>query len=250
MTGCVPNPAKRRSAKAVPEGAEVAQKTTGHPPPEILYHYTTRAGMLGILQNRCLWLSDALYLNDASELTYGYRLINDALRKLETASLPEAASKQMVSGSLPKGTSIKQLTRLPVVSAFVMSFTTRDDDLSQWRGYGGAGDVYCIGFRCSAIKAAATPAGVELAQCLYSKDLQQKLAIDSSVRLKVREMIFGPTVRRGKKSMGQGGRLGALLEVLDGLLEGLGWLGPSRETLPLVVARIKHPAFEAEHECG
>lgn len=35
--------------------------------PELLYHYTTQEGLLGILKDRCIWATHIRYLNDTSE---------------------------------------------------------------------------------------------------------------------------------------------------------------------------------------
>lgn len=35
--------------------------------PELLYHYTTQDGLLGILENACIWATHYRCLNDASE---------------------------------------------------------------------------------------------------------------------------------------------------------------------------------------
>ncbi|MGQ0650172.1 MAG: DUF2971 domain-containing protein [Gemmatimonadaceae bacterium] len=220
--------AARAPAVAAATPAESAEKKPApEPPPDILYHYTTRAGMLGILQNRCIWLSDATYLNDASEIAYGYQLINEAMRNA-------------MSSTLKKGPP-KRGARLTPRSVYVSSFTTEDDDLSQWRGYGGTGDAYCIGFRYTAIKAGAKSADIQLAKCIYSKDLQKQLASRSYLRLVFGETFYGKKKGRKKAAKSPGGVLGFISRLFKPL-------GVTKETLPLEAARIKHPAFEAEHE--
>jgi hypothetical protein len=41
-------------------------------PPPLIYHYTTQAGLLGIIRRRELWASSILHLNDASEFGYAF----------------------------------------------------------------------------------------------------------------------------------------------------------------------------------
>jgi hypothetical protein len=50
-------------------------------PPETLHHYTTAAGLIGILRSKSLWASDCRFLNDRSELVYGHNLVKDYLVK-------------------------------------------------------------------------------------------------------------------------------------------------------------------------
>lgn len=40
----------------------------------LAFHYTSPAGFLGILSNKCIWLSDCDYLNDASESDYFFEM--------------------------------------------------------------------------------------------------------------------------------------------------------------------------------
>jgi hypothetical protein len=45
----------------------------------VLYHYTTADGLKGIVENDELWATSAYYLNDSTEIMYGYQLIDEAL---------------------------------------------------------------------------------------------------------------------------------------------------------------------------
>jgi hypothetical protein len=42
---------------------------------EVIYHYTDAAGLFGIISNDELWASAPSSLNDASELSYGFQLL-------------------------------------------------------------------------------------------------------------------------------------------------------------------------------
>jgi len=48
---------------------------------ETLFHYTTAAGLLGILKNGNIWASDLRFLNDAQESVYARDMIIDAIEK-------------------------------------------------------------------------------------------------------------------------------------------------------------------------
>ena len=47
--------------------------------PAALYHYTTSAGLLGIIESNGIYLTDARFLNDSSEITYGRSLFLERL---------------------------------------------------------------------------------------------------------------------------------------------------------------------------
>ena len=48
-------------------------------PPEILYHYTDQAGLLGILATGELWATKVQYMNDATEFGFSLGLAREIL---------------------------------------------------------------------------------------------------------------------------------------------------------------------------
>lgn len=51
-----------------------------HAAPDLLYHFTSSEGLVGILRSRSLWASHALSLNDASEVSYGIAMTRKYLQ--------------------------------------------------------------------------------------------------------------------------------------------------------------------------
>lgn len=47
-----------------------------------LFHYTTQAGLRGIIENRSLWFTNILFLNDATEFEYTFRMVQEELEKI------------------------------------------------------------------------------------------------------------------------------------------------------------------------
>lgn len=138
------------------------------PPPDRLYHYTSSAGLLGILANRSIWATDVAYLNDSSELEFGLR---DLLKRIETitrsdrsrghrsfldrlAARYDYSAWEKVADRNSEAIEPKRYSELAQelmqrvqvdVTVGVACFCEDDgDSLSQWRGYGSAG--YSIGF--------------------------------------------------------------------------------------------------------
>jgi hypothetical protein len=58
---------------------------------EILYHYTTAAGLMGIVQSRTLRATNAEFLNDAQELQFGRSRLRDALLERAEELAPEGS---------------------------------------------------------------------------------------------------------------------------------------------------------------
>ncbi len=122
-------------------------------PPELLFHYTTAAGLKGILESGTIWATDAEFLNDALELRFGRDTLREQLLDLSerlaessaVGSPEEARAETLASaaGQLEPGSSIHDSQRSH--SVYVACLCEDGDLLSQWRGY-GAGGGYAIGF--------------------------------------------------------------------------------------------------------
>lgn len=138
------------------------------PDSEVLWHYTSTDGLLGIVQNKQLWATDALYLNDNRELLEGLDLLSAQVR-------------QEVGRANEKITSVKQLwlalhqfDRNPQIEppsgiAYVACFCTERDLLSQWRNYAD-GSGFAIGFSRTGLELVARQVGGELVEVSYLSD--------------------------------------------------------------------------------
>jgi hypothetical protein len=121
-------------------GEQERQENTGHAEPELLYHYTTLDGLLGILDKGQLWATGIQYLNDTFEYKAGP---NAAV---------EIAMADSQYGEYPSGfDNLNSLFRYSAVhaqSVYVASFSAEPsgDDLSQWRAYSGEYSGVCLGF--------------------------------------------------------------------------------------------------------
>ncbi|MDS1115329.1 DUF2971 domain-containing protein [Gordonia westfalica] len=133
---------------------------------EIVYHYTSPAGLLGIVDspmdriggvpdwmlNRgqlvVLHASDVRYMNDSRELRVAGDLVAERLKERideldptvepEARAAVEAAVAAIDSQDMPFGGSHR---------VFAVCFCSDGDLLSQWRGYAGSQGGYAIGFR-------------------------------------------------------------------------------------------------------
>ena len=111
-----------------------------------LFHYTTGAGLSGILQTRKLWATAINYVNDNQELFHGNTKIENGLRNQLTGQDPELGGLfwGKLYEALP-GYSIEQGdTRSDL---FICCFCETGDLLSQWRGYAALGGGYALGLR-------------------------------------------------------------------------------------------------------
>jgi hypothetical protein len=111
-----------------------------NPPPE-LWHYTSAQGLIAILTTGKIFSTQISCLNDNLERRYFSDLVHDALRDV-AAKNTDARLTVLFNAAL------SQLSN-PDFSAtwhFATCFSEVEDDLGQWRGYGGGECGYAIGF--------------------------------------------------------------------------------------------------------
>lgn len=174
---------------------------------EVLYHYTTAVGLLGILEpveippgwqsqitsnvgSFSLWATDSGYLNDSGELNYGRSHLARQLRRgVASGGEHEAlvlGLEAVLSGAFPEFDPLEisdDLYGPDRLSVYVTCFCEDGDLLSQWRSY-GTDRGYSIGFKAEALRQMVRVAGrwsdadsvralkqAELAQVQYGEDL-------------------------------------------------------------------------------
>ncbi len=156
----------------------------------MLYHYTTPAGLQGIIKTRSLWATSAYYLNDAHELRHGIELGRnrlEALLKTEEATSQSAGRiKWLLHDIRHAGTAATK----PV---FVCSFSEESDSLSQWRAYCHGGG-FAVGFPLSLLEATVADQQFVLQKCIY-KDHEQQQCISEVIERITAEWINGNSGR-------------------------------------------------------
>lgn len=112
------------------------------PSQPFMYHYTNAVGFCGIVDSMAVHATHIAYMNDADEYKHAVDLLLLVLADAEQRKLSPAQSrivglmKENLMGTRPSN-------YYPV---FVSCFSALDDDLSQWRSYGGQNAGFGIGF--------------------------------------------------------------------------------------------------------
>jgi len=138
-------------------------------PQEILYHYTTQNGLLGILKNRKIWATNILFLNDSKEFNHTLELAMDFLK--DGNSLAQQDLHSTASNLFSHGPSV-----------YVTSLTAKNDQLSQWRGYCPNMGGFNIGFETKKLINLAKTQDFILLPCNYDIE-QQKEIIKKSAKI-------------------------------------------------------------------
>jgi hypothetical protein len=161
--------------------------------PEIVYHYTSQNGLLGILDKKALRATDLLYLNDYSEVQHAIRIAQKEVGTLVSIGRRELYDAAGVSMFLPLtphseigdlGT--HDLSFLKDVAGmleaferhhiYTFSFSEEGDSLSQWKLYGSDFRGFSIGFGLSELEALGEGEGhFSIQKCLYDEAAQEEM---------------------------------------------------------------------------
>jgi hypothetical protein len=143
--------------------------------PTVLYHYTTGAGLIGIVENKELWATRATFVNDAKEFWHAF----DIAAKYLQGSLRDECP--MDAGTL--GAMVREISH-PVDGPwfFITSFSANGDLLSQWRAYGRPGDSYSLGLSFKEMESATRKLGWSIQPCVYDEATKRRL-IEHTLRL-------------------------------------------------------------------
>lgn len=93
-----------------------------------LWHYTTAEGFKGIIESNEIWMTNALFVNDKTELRASFEnddIFKDIQFKNTDFNVFKSESREV-----------------DVDDCYLASFSKKDDSLGQFRSYGN----YCIGF--------------------------------------------------------------------------------------------------------
>jgi hypothetical protein len=106
-----------------------------------LFHYTTAAGLLGILESARIWATDLRFLNDSKESVYCRDMVIDAVANMENPTKrPEhwahGHGERAVETFARYHQFVIEELRDSEFGAYVTCFCESGDLLSQWRGYG------------------------------------------------------------------------------------------------------------------
>lgn len=146
------------------------------PPDSLLFQYVDGTGLLGIVNNSEIWVSDVRSMNDTGELEHGLNLIRDEGRKSSATDAAKTLLNRMLE--------IPGRLNSPVCAS---CFSANPDVLSQWRAYGADGSGYAIGFEPRTLLAtrrfsgfsssvASSEIEFELARIEYRPDEQRAVA--------------------------------------------------------------------------
>lgn len=228
--------------------------------PPMLYHYTDTSGLLGILGDPVafpgtdtgvfateknatfgtLWATDARYLNDAQELTYGRPGFADTLEKAAASSTTIVTDRLRELAEDVRNGRFEYTVGSKVEKSrpYVTCFCTSGNLLSQWRGYGDGGGGYAIGFSSEAVK--------------------QFITVDSNFLKTNPQFAVNPVTQPRKVHYGadeaahfleaETATITAGLQAVEDGTKTYPWPDTFRGVASKSLAQVKHEAFKEESE--
>lgn len=189
-----------------------------------VWHYTSPAGLLGILSTHEFWASSPLTMNDVAEVQYGVNIflaVWSAMDKSKFApEVVDFAAKFFENDLLLMGSR----------DFFLLSASKNGDSLNQWQGYGDGGYAIQIATHVPLVPVLPATAGAKRRAApgdwydvVYDMNAQARIAL--GVITFCLENYFVEDAE---------GRLVVRLELLN--------------LVTVTCARFKHPAFSAEEE--
>lgn len=153
---------------------------------ELLYHYTTGTGLLGMLKdftqeepNIKLWASHYMYMNDPEEYKLGEKICVDIIDKVESdLGVPEAYRMRKCAENPTYRNVIDRFERTSVgqsMCPYLISLSRACDTLHMWNMYASNGNGLALGFN----RRKLLEAGIPLKDCMYydekAEDVIQKI---------------------------------------------------------------------------
>lgn len=199
------------------------EKPVGFPP---LHHYTTGDSLIKIIQSGELWATQVSCLNDSKEVTHAVELLENTITKRAKITSDKNFGKLL---SLMQ--SQLKCTEVSTFGCFIVSFSSNEDDLSQWRAYGGSNGGYSLRFNSESMLQYLAMQGDYLAPVTYSEAIKSKL---------MEEIV---TSLEGFLTEGLSDRASSsseewIIEFTQHILAQLSYLAPL----------MKHRSFERENE--
>jgi hypothetical protein len=118
-----------------------------------VWHYTNGAGLVGILQSGQIFATQVACLNDSTETLYAQRLYKAAVEEVGKQYAENSTVQSLFEHFEEKFQDDSTTAASSPSKFFVACFTTKKNDLSQWRAYADVGgeNGYAIGFRVNGL---------------------------------------------------------------------------------------------------
>ncbi|NEJ95262.1 DUF2971 domain-containing protein [Rhizobium leguminosarum] len=192
--------------------------------PRTLFHYTSAQGLIGILGEHKIWFSDATFMNDGSETTWGINLVTVAIDQL----IADKPAEEKDAGEALK---IEVGRAMEALQPVIFCMSSRNNLLNQWRDYGKDVVPYSIEFDVQEFeKWGGKTFPIFLTKIVYNYSFQQKLIRDLLTSIYMKTIELRGSRQYFDEEEGQRLLRGAAVEIVS------------------LITRFKNSSFDAEEE--
>jgi hypothetical protein len=155
-----------------------------------MFHYTSLEAFLSIIEHKLLRATALRYLNDASEGALGMARFQEAILQAQRDA------KGLDKGFLEHLTTSIESPLLTIGAVYVLCFSEKRDDLSQWRGYTPHGRGISLGLDIEVLvqRMQQFGAGWTFQNCRYGKVAQLTWA--NAILTRMRRAVSEDTAAR------------------------------------------------------
>jgi Protein of unknown function (DUF2971) len=189
-------------------------------PPNLLYHYTSQIGLIGMLKSGSMWATSIRYLNDSQEYKYAIDVATKVIHS-EKESFRDAQERQLFENLLSEIEFAGSDN-----DVFVISFSEEGDLLSQWRAYCHPSGGFSIGFDRKKLEGVIEAQHFTFIRCIYDEVKQRDL---------LRQLI--------KESLEDFRTDGLSADIKASLVASI-----FKDELQQIAPAFKHPSFSEERE--
>lgn len=135
-----------------------------HDIPNILYHYCSLQALQGIIEGKCLYMTNVFWMDDTTELLWFYEVVNRLLdrRRSNERNTVRGRFQNLIKDPRP-------------THVFCACFSEVPDSRSQWLEYADGGHGFTIGFDPTTFDLEQAR-DIELKPVIYDEKEQEKMA--------------------------------------------------------------------------
>lgn len=122
---------------------------------DVVYHYTGPTGLLGIIDSKAIWATNAWFMNDSREAIYGIQSIIKFTKSLRGR---EGVSPKLAKLCHRMARIVSKTHKISGPYSHIACFSRNGDQLSQWRAYCREGG-FSIGFDLDGVRRVTSATG-------------------------------------------------------------------------------------------
>jgi len=147
-----------------------------------LFHYTPMTNFISIVEDGYIWSGHIASLNDGSELLHAISILRRAIKQRKA----QTKDPETLQFLLTLDSECASVKTLETAGLFIICFSEKWNDLSQWRAYGGPSGGVAIEFKFDSLIPRGPTDGL-LLPVIYRRSVKLRILTDALVDL---EMAF------------------------------------------------------------